>query len=750
MTFLVTKLGLDHLSLIVYGHSDVEEDKRILEEILEKIHMVIFLVMLLFIAQTVYMMILEKDESQKWRQKEGFVITYHQRQALLAQYRLARAPTWCEWLLSFFRKSPCQPKDGSLEDFQDGFKQHELRELDYYEISSLVNFMLQRQKFLFDGDGELDKAPDAKTILDYGFSYSLYIRKMLATRLASMLELPTLQWLILWLFACVVLLSSLGAHGCWEFVLWLWFALGLVLFAILFAFMRYLKGIMHSLAFDLDPSKTELLDNRSENRKREIAIMHKQAREYRALRASLSRSVSSVLEDESTEDEPPVLQGKSPSLELRQRSQSLDSRPDVDEHSHLWIQGVPRYYEQHGVESLFENEKGIAKTIEIKESCVPKCLKGRTDNWETKQGRHKMMYNLLLFGMNEVTFHLCLLRFMFLSVATFQAVFFIQIGPSYLWKAYDPLPAALISIACTAPGGLIFHYMYAAVAQSVLSTAGDVFRSDRHVASVVRYHKEYRAVLMLRLFTSMRLHEQYEWTQRDGEWYSEGHTPAMTDKIRDLWEDAASDVASSLEVEQLMHIFDLFDVDGNRSLSHDEASEVMHKFGLAKTGDKASALQHRMKHEIAEIAQVNHRKLDLSSEDAAITRLDFLNWMIVKVVEAQLVDVDKITEQFWKDNNDYNDLSGKHLSIEELSKGLNKCLGDDVITFEELSWLMVELDVNDDGEFSRKEFKRWIMRRSDPLPIQCSDFIPFKSFFLSCCKKCKNSGKGSGNNSSVN
>jgi len=118
-----------------------------------------------------------------------------------------------------------------------------------------------------------------------------------------------------------------------------------------------------------------------------------------------------------------------------------------------------------------------------------------------------------------------------------------------------------------------------------------------------------------------------------------------------------------------------------------------------------------------------------------IERGDFLNWMIVKVVEAHLVSAAAVTKQFWRDNNNAEDPSGnEQISIEELSVGLNKCLGSDpknAMSYAEVSALILELDVNDDGEFDEEEFESWLRRHSAPIAIQGSDFIPFKSCFKS-------------------
>merc|ERR1711959_61452 len=148
-----------------------------------------------------------------------------------------------------------------------------------------------------------------------------------------------------------------------------------------------------------------------------------------------------------------------------------------------------------------------------------------------------MGYNLFLCGMNEVTFHLGFLRFLFLGVATFLSVFFIQIGPAYLWKAYDPASAIFISIVCVLPGFIIdYFYVFLALRQSVLVTSTDAFRSDRQVNGVIRHQKEQRAVLMLKLVTSMSAADQKEtkWIQlADGvdvdkkganRWYGSSHT----------------------------------------------------------------------------------------------------------------------------------------------------------------------------------------------------------------------------------
>jgi hypothetical protein len=123
-----------------------------------------------------------------------------------------------------------------------------------------------------------------------------------------------------------------------------------------------------------------------------------------------------------------------------------------------------------------------------------------------------------------------------------------------------------------------------------------------------------------------------------------------------------------------------------------------------------------------------------------ISRGNFLNWMIVKVVEAHLVSAEAVTNQFWRDNNDAEDPSGnEQISIEELSVGLNKCLGSDpknAMSYAEVSALILELDVNDDGEFDKEEFESWLRRHSAPIAIQGSDFIPFKSCFKSLGKCC--------------
>jgi Ca2+-binding EF-hand superfamily protein len=699
MTFIVGKCGLDHLSLIVYGHADVEEDKAKLGEILEQIHMVIFLIMVIFISEAVGMLIFARLEAKQWNHKEGQVVTHEQRVELVRQFRKMRPAGFFEKLFN----QPSKPMEGvSEEEYREGFKLEPVQKtMSGYEIEQLVMFLLQRQKFINDGNSDIHHPPDEHTLLQPGFSYGLYLRKMTAERLCEVVELPVEQWILLMVIVAFTLLMMVGLDGSWEFTLWFWMFVGWAQAGFAALFIKYLHGVRHQLSFDIkDSEKCELQDNRNKKRKRQLAM-------------------------------------KKAQLEGVDFRESMVEGGETD--LGFWISGVPRYYEDYGVQRLYQTEQELKEqnvNPKVQTGCIPGCLKGQqTWNGELKYGkgvspRNRMMFNMLLFGKNEVHFHLYFLRFLFLGVANYLAVFYIQIGPAYLWVAYDTFSAIAISFFITLPSLIIyFQFFLEAVKNSVMVTATDAFRSTRKVNEVIRHQKEHRAVMMLRLQCAMQP-SAHAHAEHGEETKDEVKVPirtkftlenAISDEdmraaIREQWRDASSNTTSSLEIEQMMQIFDIFDQDGSGSLEQGELLNVFESFGMS-TGDSdegnINPLQKEMLHQIADVAlEARSKELDLTNTNSVIMRLDFMNWMIVKVAQANDLDAEHIAEEVFENLNAVKD-GELSLSIEELEAGLNRCLGaESGLTYTEVSALICELDTNDDGEFNIEEFENWISKHS--------------------------------------
>merc|ERR1711959_717682 len=86
IAFLLTKFGLGHISLMVYGHADVEEDKIKLQEILEQIHMVIFIMMCFFIMQALGMLVFSARCARRWTAAQSRILKQSERVKLVQAF----------------------------------------------------------------------------------------------------------------------------------------------------------------------------------------------------------------------------------------------------------------------------------------------------------------------------------------------------------------------------------------------------------------------------------------------------------------------------------------------------------------------------------------------------------------------------------------------------------------------------------------------------------------------------------------
>lgn len=102
-----------------------------------------------------------------------------------------------------------------------------------------------------------------------------------------------------------------------------------------------------------------------------------------------------------------------------------------------------------------------------------------------------------------------------------------------------------------------------------------------------------------------------------------------------------------------------------------------------------------------------------------MTKAEFLAWMWNKANKAAEYDAEEVAEFVFEKWD--TDKQGK-LSVEELLDGFAS-LGE-AFTTNEVSTLVVELDMNDDGEFDLEEFALWVERHT---------YEKEKRFINSCC-----------------
>lgn len=147
----------------------------------------------------------------------------------------------------------------------------------------------------------------------------------------------------------------------------------------------------------------------------------------------------------------------------------------------------------------------------------------------------------------------------------------------------------------------------------------------------------------------------------------------------------------SLELEGMVTIFDSLDKDGSGSLNKDELNELFNNFGFDLTATSPNGED-----------PIDIAFGDLIS-DGSITRDEFLSFMREKSIKARGYSSHHITEFCFKKWD--VDESGE-MTVDEFQDGLST-LGESFLP-SEVSNIVIELDVNGDGEFDRHEFSAWL------------------------------------------
>jgi len=395
--------------------------------------------------------------------------------------------------------------------------------------------------------------------------------------------------------------------------------------------------------------------------------------------------------------------------------------------SRSWIAEVPRYQ--------------LDETLDNRYSWVPfrdhKAISLlRKDGWKIaadgtcteKSGskaavcRAKLrFYNLFMYGKDEISFQLYVIRFFFLGTAVYCSVYFLHIVPTYVVQAYSTPVATGLVVAGLLPSVLLYtYYITRIIDASVLITSVEYFRHRRQVEAVKIHQKENRTVLMLRLMVALHqtTPEEHEHEEEDSHGHHSHEVVAVAITSEEFKEDLARAKEffekhksnkwlttgalgikhDGKELLKLGAIFDELDTNHNGVLSHKEIIKVLQRFGLnvldkheLKTADKAAP-------------KVDEFLLKDDIEKAA-----FVVFMKYKFQEAKRLDGHSIAHMCFKTFN-WDEDDSKQLSVEELQMGLSD-LGE-AFTPNEVTSLMVKLDVNDDGEFSEHEFGTWIDHHS--------------------------------------
>jgi len=299
--------------------------------------------------------------------------------------------------------------------------------------------------------------------------------------------------------------------------------------------------------------------------------------------------------------------------------------------------------------------------------------------------------------------------------------------PVYIAAAYEVWLAILLTAAGVIPGmALYFFYIYHIVEESVQVTSVEHFRHRSAVEVVRRCQKEDRSVMLLRVMVALHDHgDENEKSTLDEKSYKAMRTALKEiadhkDEEHEHHNSIATmlELDTTLELEAMAAKFDELDTDGSGYLTKEEIAELLKQsqgmqVDVSSHAFMASALNTR-----------DPTDKDNNKHPDQVSKAQFLTFMVDKSKKAMDLSAEHITEWCFKqwDQQNGEDPSSK-LSVEELQKGLSG-LGDS-FSANEVSALVVQLDVNNDGEFDREEMEHWVELHTRARPtgvFQCSIF----------------------------
>jgi len=672
VTFLLSKAGLGPLSDLVFSEmEDRDEASHALLEMLEQIHFVIFFIMVFFMLEAIGMIMTMSRAQRHFRAMEAEIVTPAGRQRAVKNFGDAYAnSTW----------------------FSRNFG-HVCFGSEFNQAKRLLTFMLLRTDFIYfeedmnNGnplaqiqkiqpkvalvgvgeraltDGEVLHPYRAGTRLSpeeaklehlkHEFPFFTYLMKVTGGRMAEVVEIGVIQWTQLIFMIILVVSLVQAADGSWQFLLYLWIAIGWGLLLLVWWFSHYVHDLLHRLTHTCK-----------------------------------GRSLLEPARDGTT----------------------------------TWISTQASYLDEqtnHPVHRL------------------PEFLVGAPAN-PRNTGQQKL-YNLYIFGRNEVEFQVWLLRIIFLTCSIYNAVFFTCIDAIYVSQTSTLAGAVFITIFAIAPMFIIYTvFMLDIVTTSCLSTSVEHNREKRVLDEVIKLMKEANCLELMRRTTAMfsskleplsmsdlvrvesALHADNEAVRNAGSPVLAREILASHPTLVACMEEMLNDPSAELVMLRHLAVFESMDTDGSNCLSREEIHAIYRDIGFTNNSEVDRCIDHSFSRlDMATIAEAQTAPAASKSGGwcmpksgtstpamHGMSKALFLAWSIQLERTSRLLTPEEIGD-FWFAKIDLD--SSGHVTVAELSTAL---ANTKVFALDEITSLVLELDCDGDGDFSKEELINWFASRS--------------------------------------
>mmetsp|Transcript_5509 Transcript_5509/g.7576 ORF Transcript_5509/g.7576 Transcript_5509/m.7576 type:complete len:807 (-) Transcript_5509:445-2865(-) len=698
VTFCISKAGtLETVSELVFGQLDDGED--FLEELLESIHYDLFLVMVLFIIQTLAMIRLGAVSEKEWGSMEELIGKFDEMEK--GKKRLAE----------LYSKDPHGPKWYEFGKRKEVHKYFRL-----FEYASLKKEFIHGRQIThpFEEKPEHEHLP--KT-----FNYGAYLTTRLSRFMADVIDMNVQTWLLMEFFLLFFYMVMFGSGSNPQVLMWVWVGLG---YGIIFWMYQLKRGAKWMREMHINPEDMPCIGN---SFKSNASTFHR--------RNSYSKAEDKPQEEPVAEDIPLPKRLFSPTGEggflnrfFGRDNKTQDGNYDsLTEDSESGRQSVSSHHDlkkrqpwrANSAHTFFDEKVKISETVDYDRlpgwchlaththgvrGPVKRFFFGKAPN------RQDMLYFFQCNGPESQKYAIRTLLFMH---AVYFAVLVLEFYDDAL-EFYGLQGFFIYFSIGFAPTIAFFVVALPTIRDIVHMGCIGALRSQKDIAYVIREEKTKKALKSLILLKNLqnRLQKGMPSEGPPGEGPKDmsdlkGSTfvTSMENK-RSIYEQTLKEITLSKEermerlkkelgsqqFDEISKMFDLYDTDHGGEIDSSELQALMKSLGKVMNEYESEQMM---------------KMLDIDG-DGTVSKEEFIIWHVDQMNHPVDMDPETVARELFKTFDD--DDSGS-ISVGEFKDVLDRF--EVGLSVDEVSDLARELDVDGDGTISEEEFAALLMRHKD-------------------------------------
>jgi len=648
MTFVIGKVGLLEL-ISEHIFADKEDGRGLLGELLEDVHFDLFLVMVIFIAQTVMLIMLGEQTEERWKHFDHIFLKKEE----IEKYRVYLRD-------AFTGRNPV-----SKWDFKG---QQELEfALELFEHNSLkAEFLIGR-----DVMPPFEISDQAKH-LQKDFDYGGYLSLRLSQFMATLIEMSPKTWLLMEFFLIFFWVIMYTTANSKPVLIWTWFGLG---YLIMMCMLVLSVEARWWFEMHINPADIPCIANNFTSKA--YLYFHPRAAKQEEVDASEQSPLTGNNPNEKSYSS--LEKSLAVSTKHPKRLQQLQPWRKI---THRTLT-APRF-KSKAVD--FDNLPGWCHLETEKEGRKPKWKR-----WIYGVGanRQQMLFD---FQVNGPDFNIMLIRVLLFMHALYVALLWLKFFAEG-HEVYGPIEFSCYVLFGTFPSVIFILGILNTIKNTVHTNNIGCLKSQKDVGVVLRDMKMKKAINSLILLKNLqsklaKMNQGPDENSQEGKWRKMLETHSKEQEVKVL--DEISEKMGKEKFKEFKKMFAMYDKDGGGEIDILELTKLMKSLGKVMDDNEAKQTM---------------KALDVNG-DGTVSLAEFLIWHVTQSEEKPMTpeEIAKGLFEFFDDDG-----SGS-ISASELYKKLESL--DVGLTVDEITDLIKELDDDGDGNISEEEFAELLKKHA--------------------------------------